>query len=104
MTEKRFEVIPGDSDLKWDIRIADLHRVEKTKEDFWNDDEECYNSYDYFSYLYDNDAFLTVDEAYTLFNSLEEENQELKQVLSDLAEDHEVTVEDLILWSEELRK
>ena len=44
------------------------------------------------------------DDVVKLPNYLTEENKQLKQVLSDLAEDHEVTVEDLILWSEELRK
>ena len=45
------------------------------------------------------------NEAYNLcieLNKLYDENEQLKKVLSDVAKDHEVTVEDLILWSEGL--
>lgn len=78
MTEKRFEVIPGGYDSKWDIRIADLHRIKKTKKDFWNDTENRYNLYEYYNYLYDNNAFLTVEEAEKILNELAKEKEKLQ--------------------------
>ena len=82
MTEKRFLLEDSDYDLKYEFRIADLSKVKKTKEDFWNDKEEEYNyrgNGGYLDYLYDNGAFLTQKEADELLNKLNEENQKLKQ-------------------------
>ena len=58
MTEKRFWVIEGDSGINCEMRIADVNSVEKTKEDFWDSEEECYNTYDFLEYLLNNNAFI----------------------------------------------
>ena len=82
MTEKRFLLEQSDYDLKYEFRVADLSRVEKTKEDFWNKEEERYNYHDeggYLDYLYDNNAFLTEEEADKVLNELNDENEELKR-------------------------
>lgn len=84
MTEKRFLLEDSDYDLKYEFSVADLSRVEKTKEDFWNEKEERYDYFDYIEYLYENNAFLTTDEADKILNELAEENQELKNKLSKI--------------------
>ena len=78
MTEKRFLLEDSDYDLEYEFSVADLSRVEKTKEDFWNEKEEVYDYFDYIEYLYENNAFLTTDEADKILNELAEENQQLK--------------------------
>ena len=84
MTEKRFLLEKSDFDLKYEFRVADLSRVEKTKEDFWDEKEEQYHYRDYVSYLYDNDAFLTEEEADEILNSLADENQQYKILTDEL--------------------
>ena len=84
MTEKRFLLEDSDYDLKYEFSVADLSRVEKTKEDFWNEKEEVYDYFDYIEYLYENNAFLTTDEADKILNELAEENQQLKNNLSEI--------------------
>ena len=84
MTEKRFLLEDSDYDLKYEFRVADLSRVEKTKEDFWNEKEEVYDYFDYIEYLYENNAFLTTDEADKILNELAEENKQLKNNLSEI--------------------
>lgn len=84
MTEKRFLLESSDYDLKYEFRVADLSRVEKTKEDFWDEEEEQYHYRDYVSYLYDNDAFLTEEEADEIFNSLVDENQQYRILVDEL--------------------
>ena len=83
MTDKRFEIENGFYEAKDRPLIFDNYS-----------DDDYYFCGDY-------DDFKSLCE---LLNQLNDENNQLKQVLSDLAKDHEVTVEDLILWSEELRK
>ena len=46
MSNKRFLLEDSDYDLKYEFRVADLSRVEKTKEDFWNEKEEKYDYFD----------------------------------------------------------
>ena len=84
MTEKRFLLEDSDYDLEYEFSVADLSRVEKTKEDFWNEKEEVYDYFDYIEYLYENNAFLTTDEADKILNELAEENKQLKNNLSEI--------------------
>lgn len=86
---KRFLLERSDYDLKYEFRIADLSRVDKTKEDFWDEEEEMYNYRGidgFLDYLYDNNAFLTQDEANQVLNELHEENQSLKEKIAFLEE------------------
>ena len=85
MTEnKRFVLERSDYDLKYEFRVADISRVEKTKEDFWNEEEEIYEYRKYIAYLLENDAFLTLEEADELLNALHNENKQLKQQRKEL--------------------
>lgn len=99
MTEKRFLLEDSDYDLKYEFSVADLSRVEKTKEDFWNEKEEVYDYFDYIEYLYENNAFLTTDEADKILNELAEENQQLKlltkPVQDTIIEEFTITKEDI---------
>jgi len=79
MVEKRFVLERSDYDLKYEFRVADISKVKKTKEDFWNEEEEIYEYRKYIAYLWENDAFLTLEEADELLNTLHEENQALKK-------------------------
>lgn len=83
MIEKRFLLEPSDYDLKYEFRIADLSRVEKTKEDFWNEKAECYMYIEFLTYLYGHGAFLTQEDADIVLNELSDENKQLKQQLED---------------------
>lgn len=82
MTKNRFLLQVGDYDLAYEFRVADLTRVDKTKEDFWNEEVEVYEYLEYLNYLYMNGAFLTMKEANKIFNGLHEENEELRHKLS----------------------
>lgn len=84
MTEKRFLLEPSDYDLKYEFRIADLSRVEKTKEDFWNEKTECYMYVEFLNYLYGHNAFLTEEEADEILNSLADENKQYKILTDEL--------------------
>ena len=89
MTEKRFLLENSDYDLKYEFRIADLSRVEKTKEDFWDKEEKCCNYHGiggYLEYLYNNNAFLTQHEADKVLNALAEDNEQLKSKLNNCEE------------------
>ena len=77
MTKKRFIVVDGDYDIKYEFRIADLNRVKKTKEDFWDSEEECYNTHDFLEYLLNNNAFITAKDADLLLNNIAEDNEKL---------------------------
>lgn len=81
MTSNRFLLQVGDYDLKYEFRIADLTRVDKTIEDFWNEKAEVYEYLEYLNYLYMNGAFLTMEEANKIFNGLHKENKELQHKL-----------------------
>ena len=99
MSNKRFLLEDSDYDLKYEFRVDDLSRVEKTKEDFWNEKEEKYDYFDYIEYLYENNAFLTTEEADKILNELAEENQQLKlltkPVQDTIIEEFTITKEDL---------
>lgn len=99
MSNKRFLLEDSDFDLKYEFRVADLSRVEKTKEDFWNEKEEKYDYFDYIEYLYENNAFLTIEEADKILNELAEENQQLKlltkPVQDTIIEEFTITKEDI---------
>ena len=84
MTEKRFLLEDSDYDLEYEFSVVDLSRVEKTKEDFWNEKEEVYDYFDYIEYLYENNAFLTIEEADKILNELAEENQQLKLLTKEI--------------------
>lgn len=82
MTKNRFLFGASEFDLKYEFRVADLTRVERTIEDFWNEEEEIFEYLEFLNYLYINNAFLTMEEANKIFNGLYEENQELRHKLS----------------------
>ena len=81
---KRFLLANSDYDLKYEMRIADLTRVDKTKEDFFNEEEECYDYNKFLEYLYANNAFLTKDEAEKVLNEQAQKIKELEHELSEL--------------------
>lgn len=82
MAKNRFLLGESDYDLKYEFRVADLSRVERTIEDFWNEKEEIFEYLEFLNYLYMNGAFLTKEEANKIFNGLHEENKELRHKLS----------------------
>lgn len=82
MTKNRFLLQASDYDVKYEFRVADLTRVEKTIEDFWNEKAGVYDYFEYLYYLSKNKAFLTMEEANKIFNGLHEENKELRHKLS----------------------
>ena len=101
MTEKRFLLEDSDYDLKYEFSVADLSRVEKTKEDFWNEKEEVYDYFDYIEYLYENNAFLTTEEADKILNELAEENQQLKQLTKPI---QDTIIEEFTITKEDISK
>ena len=80
MTE-RFLLESSNYDLKYEMRIADLTRVEKSKEDFFDEDEECYKYHEFLEYLYEHGAFLTRDEAEKVLNEQDQQIKKTKEVL-----------------------
>ena len=56
----------------------------------------------YWEWVYDN--YLEADAVNDIMNALVDENEQLHQVLFDVAEDLGVTEYDLITWSRELHK
>ena len=82
MAKNRFLLGESDYDLKYEFRVADLTRVERTIEDFWNKEEEIFEYLEFLNYLYMNNAFLTKEEANKIFNGLHEENKELQHKFS----------------------
>ena len=86
MTEKRFITEQSDYDLMYEFRVADTSRVEKTKEDFWNEDEECYDYFEYIDYLYSHNAFLTEEEVNKILNSLNDENNAQQKIIKNQEE------------------
>ena len=103
MTEKRFLLGASHYDLRYEFRVADLTRVEKTKEDFWNEEKEEYEYLEYLNYLYMNGAFLTEEEVDKIFNGLHEENQELLHKLSQQEMEYATTAHRQAEENEELR-
>lgn len=80
MTEKRFYC---DSIGEYrDYGIFDLTQSDKTLNDFWNEEEECYERWRFTNYLTDEtDAMMKSDEVLDYLNKLHEENIELKEEL-----------------------
>ena len=77
MTEKRFYCIDEDEyNSYW---IADTSKVDKNKEDFYDEKEELYQIYKFEEYLEDNNAVLKGEEVVDLLNELHEENMMLKE-------------------------
>lgn len=87
---KRFLLANSDYDLKYEMRIADLTRVDKTKEDFFNEEEECYDYNKFLEYLYDNNAFLTKDKAEKVLNEQDQQIKQLKQEVTYRKEQFDV--------------
>lgn len=78
MTEKQYYC---DDPLEYrSYGIFDLSKADKTKEDFWDDEEECYIGFQ--SYLVDStDSMLTGEEVTKLLNKQDEEIQRLEKDL-----------------------
>ena len=74
-----------DSSLEYrDYGIFDLSKSDKTKKDFWNEKEECYELCRFGNYLVDKtDSMLTGKEVVDYLNKLVNENQLLKQQLKE---------------------
>lgn len=104
MTKNRFLLQASDYDLKYEFRVADLTRVDKTKEDFWNEEVEVYEYLEYLNYLYMNGAFLTMEEANKIFNGLHEENEELRHKLSQQEMEYATDLHRLAEENEELKQ
>lgn len=103
MTSSRFLLQASDYDLAYEFRVADLTRVDKTKEDFWNEEVEVYEYLEYLNYLYMNGAFLTMEEANEIFNGLHEENEELRHKLSQQEMEYVTTAYKQAEENEQLR-
>lgn len=81
---KRFLLANSDYDLKYEMRIADLTRVDKTKEDFFNEEnDEYYNYVKFREYLYANNAFLTKDEAEKVLNEQDQKIKDIEKLLDN---------------------
>ena len=48
--------------------IYDLSKSEKTKEDFWDNEKDCYDIWAFMDYLEENDCILSCDEVVELLN------------------------------------
>lgn len=104
MTSNRFLLQAGDYDLAYEFRVADLTRVDKTKEDFWNEEVEVYEYLEYLNYLYMNGAFLTMEEANKILNGLHKENAELQHKLSQQEMEYATDLHRLAEENEQLRQ
>ena len=67
--------------------VYDISKSEKAKEDFWNNEEECYDIWVFIGYLEENDCILSCDDVVDLLNeqqatiqSLKEENEKLRNI------------------------
>ena len=79
MNEKRFEC-DALSEYR-DYGIFDLSKADKTKEDFWDNEEECYKTYAFHNYLVDStDSMLNGEEVENLMNKQNEEIQRLEKL------------------------
>lgn len=83
MTEKRFIGYDFGEYENRNYAVYDLSKSEKTKEDFWDNEEECYDIWAFVDYLEENDCVLSCDEVVGLLNKLYEENEQLKKELSE---------------------
>ncbi len=59
--------------------IYNISKSEKTKEDFWDNENDCYDIWAFMDYLEENNCILSCDEVVELLNNLHQENQELQE-------------------------
>lgn len=85
MDEKRFYC--DDFGEYRSYAIYDCSKVDKTKEDFWDNVEEVYDIIAYEEYLEENDCMLISNEAVDLLNELYEDNRQLKKLLQEAEEE-----------------
>lgn len=77
MSEKRFYC--DDVGEYRNYAIFDTSKCEKSKEDFYDIEEECYDLMAFEDYLLENDCILLSDDVVDLLNALYEENKRLKE-------------------------
>lgn len=114
MDEKRFYC-----DERGEYRsyaIYDCSKVEKTKEDFWNSEEEIYDIFAYTDYLLENDCMIISDEVENLLNKFAKENEQLKHyklyednkrlqtIIADLKEENEQLKQEVIVYKKAFQK
>ena len=101
MTEKRFYC---DDELEYrDYGIFDLSKADKTKKDFWNEDEECYELWKFDNYLVDEtNAMLTGENVVECLNHLHEENIQLKHCLKKI--EKELREYNELIWNNEVKE
>ena len=84
MTEKRFIGYDEGEYENRNYAVYDLFKSEKTKEDFWDNENDCYDIWAFRDYLEENDCILSCDDVIGLLNTLHEENEQLRNLLDHI--------------------
>lgn len=88
MTERFFGQDIGEYENR-NYAIYDTFKCDKSKEDFWDNEEECYDIFAFTDYLEENDCILSCDDVEMLLNSLSDDNKQLRDLLKDAEEENE---------------
>lgn len=83
MTEKRFIGYDFGEYENRNYAVYDLSKSEKTKEDFWDNEEECYDIWAFVDYLEENDCVLSCDEVVDLLNEQEATIRKLQDLCGE---------------------
>lgn len=86
-----------DSNLEYrDYAIFDLTDVDKTKEDFWDPEEEFYDIWSFEDYLFNQDgALMRGEDVVGTLNGLSKECESLKKEKNKLAIENHILRKDL---------
>lgn len=87
MNEKRFIGYDFGEYENRNYAVYDLSKSEKIKEDFWDNENDCYDIWAFMDYLEENDCILSCDDVVGLLNTLHEENEQLRNEIIHLKDD-----------------
>ena len=74
-----------------DYAIFDLKKSSKPIEDYWNEEEECYETWKFNNYLIDEtESILTGEQVITIMNKLQKENEELRILYNEIYNKYDI--------------
>ena len=79
MGEKRFIGYDNGEYENRNYAVYDLSKSEKTKEDFWDNENDCYDIWAFMDYLEENNCILSCDKVVELLNEQQATINELKE-------------------------
>lgn len=78
--------------------VYDISKCEKKKEDFWDNEEECYDMRAYTEYLEENDCVLSCDEVVKKLNMVNQNCIILAKRLYEVEEESRERLRELQKW------